>query len=86
MSRYTEEVFAIVQRVRPLLAGKPPQIQGAVLADLTATFIGGYGVVGNAEATDVLRDELLKMHVDTVKRLIPVNAPSVTFAPPEGNA
>ena len=59
------EAEAIVKTIMPLLAGKPPEIQGAVLADLLATFIAAHH--------PALRDEILKMHVDVVRNLIPHN-------------
>jgi hypothetical protein len=35
-------VEAIVAKIKPLLAGEPPEIQGGVIVDLLATFIAGH--------------------------------------------
>jgi len=66
------EIEAIVAAIRPLLAGKPPEIQGAALADLLATWLAGY-VAGDEGKTDDLRERLLQHHLRTVRRLLPVN-------------
>jgi hypothetical protein len=60
----THEVEALVNEIRPLLAGKGPAVQGAVLADLLAMFIAGHR---DAE----LRDEILQLHIEAVRHLIP---------------
>ena len=39
-------VRKLVQRIRPLLAGRAAQMQGAVLADLLAIWIAGHIVPG----------------------------------------
>jgi hypothetical protein len=68
------EVERIIEQIRPvlfpLLAGKPPEIQGAVLADLTAIWLAGHFPAITAQ----LRDLLLKHHIAAVRDLIPVNA------------
>lgn len=74
MKKDIAEVWEIVQKIRPLLAGRSAQIQGAVLADLVASWVGGHGVVGDDEETAHVRDELLKMHIAMVRALIPHNA------------
>lgn len=56
---------AIVDRIRPMLAGYHPAEQGAALADLLAIWLAGHP----AE----IREALLKMHVDKVRELVPVN-------------
>jgi hypothetical protein len=60
--------------VFPLLSGKPPEIQGAVLADLTAIWLAGHVCVGNPTATADLRETLLDHHIAAVRDLIAVNA------------
>jgi hypothetical protein len=54
------------ERIKPLLAGHPPAVQGAALADLLATLIGGH--LGPPE----LREALLNVHIESVRKLIPV--------------
>ncbi len=63
------DVEPIVERIRPLLAGHRPEIQGAVLADLLATWLAGH----MGEGADRVREELLRMHIEMVRKLIPVN-------------
>jgi len=58
-----------VARIEPLLAGIGSELQGAVLCDLTATWLAGH----QGEGADKLRKELLKLHVECVLALIPIN-------------
>ena len=58
--------------VAPALAGLPPNIQGAVLADLTATWLAGHRATTQA-ATRKLRREMLNLHIAAIWDLIPVN-------------
>lgn len=51
--------------IHPMLAGEGPDVQGACLADLVATWLAGH--------PPVAREELLQLHVDKVRELIPVN-------------
>jgi len=60
--------------VAPLLAGKEPQVQGAVLADLVARWIAGHFVPGSQWATHRVRERFLNLHIETVRKLVPVNA------------
>jgi hypothetical protein len=54
----------LVASIRPLLAGLPPEIVGAVLGELTATYIAGH-------APD-LRAETHQMLIDLTNDLVPV--------------
>lgn len=63
-----ERVKAIAETIHPLLAGHPPDIQGAVLCDLLAMWLAGHYQGGNA-----LTDALLAHHIATARRLVPVN-------------
>jgi hypothetical protein len=80
-----DEIRRLVELISALLAGQPSQIQGAVLADLTATWLGGHGVVGNDEATAAAHEDLLKLQFDLVRKLIPINTPAV-FIKSQGKA
>jgi hypothetical protein len=60
------ESDVLCERISPLLAGHAPEVQGAVLAELLALFLAGHQ--GPAE----LREEILRMHLDCVRALIPV--------------
>lgn len=70
----TQEVGATIARIAPLLKGKPPSVQGAVLADLLAMWLAGHGVEGNADETLKLRATLLAEHCRVVRELVEVNA------------
>jgi hypothetical protein len=74
LRRLTFEVSATVEKIRPLLAGHDPKIQGAVLTDLVAIFLAGhFARGGDPEQTRKLREALLTIHVETVWELIPAN-------------
>lgn len=67
------DVFNIVQAIRPLMVGKSPEVQGAVLADLLATWLAGHIVRGDPKATKRLREFMLKQHIVAVRALIDLN-------------
>lgn len=73
-ARPSDDVIPIVERARAVLAGHPAHIQGAVLADLLATWLGGHIIDGGPAETDALRDRLLAQHVGVVRQLVPINA------------
>jgi hypothetical protein len=58
--------------IRPLLRGQPPEVVGAVLANLTAMFIISH-VAENDYLTKKSRDQVLKIQIDTIKKLMPLN-------------
>jgi hypothetical protein len=58
-------VLAVVARIRPMLAGRHPGEQGAILADLLAIWLAGHPFE--------LREALLDNHVERVRDLIPPN-------------
>ena len=74
MSEKTSHIIAVAKRVKPLLAGENPEVQGAALADLLAIWLAGHQVEGDLEATRTLRAELLAEHCRLVRQLVPVNA------------
>jgi hypothetical protein len=63
----------IVECIRPLLSGQPAGVQGAVLADLLAIFLAGHRSDTPAH-TEQVREAALAFHIETVRKLIPVNA------------
>jgi hypothetical protein len=65
IDRRSVEVDRIVERVMPLLAGRAPEVQGGILGDLVAIFIAGHH--------PALREEMLSMHINLVRQLVPVN-------------
>jgi hypothetical protein len=72
-SEQANEVLALVGEIRPLLAGRSPEVQGGVLADLLAMYIAGYVQLGDPEATKRMRELVLEMHIVGVKALIDIN-------------
>jgi hypothetical protein len=58
-------VTEVVDRIRPILGGHHPAVQGAVVADLVAIWLAGH----QAD----LREVLLDNHIDTVRQLVPAN-------------
>ena len=74
----TEEDIATIKRLRAasaaILTGHPPAVQGAVLADLLATWLGGFISRDGPSRTHELREALLQDHLETVRALIPINA------------
>lgn len=60
-----EAVQRIVEQVRPLLAGRGPQVQGAVCADLLALWLAGH--------PEEVREQLLQLTVTTVRALIAIS-------------
>jgi hypothetical protein len=63
------EVERLARYIGPLLNGKGPMVQAAVLADLTATWLRGHRT-DDAEATQTLRAELLALHCIAVRKLV----------------
>ena len=73
MNSQTLLVYALVERIKPLLAGHAPEVQGAVLADLVAIWLAGHMIEGNAEATREMRAALLAIHSSMVRQLTEIN-------------
>jgi hypothetical protein len=77
------DVDSIVQSIRPLLAGHGPLLQGYVLGDLVAIWLAGHEALGDPVATEKLRADLLAMHCDLVRCLVPINAKEIGTTPYE---
>lgn len=71
---FTKVVRETIERISPLLKGKPPPVQGAVLADLLGMWLAGFGVKGDAIETINLRAKLLAEHCRAVRELTEENA------------
>jgi hypothetical protein len=67
-----DEIGRLVEAIRPILAGHPPALQGAALADLLAIWLAGH-FAGDDAANTAVREELLAVHIAMVRKLIPVN-------------
>jgi hypothetical protein len=76
-----EQVTLLVERIKPLLAGHEPEVQGAVLADLLGLWLAGHQAPGDVEATRILRAQLLAEHWLAVRALTSVNAMIIGTVP-----
>lgn len=64
-----DEAAGLTAAISQLLSWRSPDVQGMVLADLTATWLCGF-VGPDHEAA---RETVLELHITQVRRLIPVN-------------
>lgn len=62
------QALDLAKQICPILAGKPPEVQSAALADLLAIWVSGHFMGGPEVLDQVLRD-----HVELVRKLIPHN-------------
>jgi hypothetical protein len=67
-----DDVEALVDAVSPLFVGKPPEVQGAALADLLALWLAGH-VTPDPGTTRQVQEQVLEMHLKAVRLLIPIN-------------
>jgi hypothetical protein len=84
LSAMASEAEAIVNRIKPHLAGVETQIIGAVLGDLVAMFIAGHRAEdpgGKAADTKAIQELVLQMHIDLVRSLIPINMAAIDAQP-----
>jgi hypothetical protein len=68
-----DDVVALVDKLKPVLKGYPPPVQGAALADLLALWLAGHRDPRGFAETTQLRAALLEHHMEHVRQLIPVN-------------
>jgi hypothetical protein len=61
-----EEALAVADRIKPILAGLHPSLQGAALAELLSIWIAGH-VADTDKATCKLRKEMLDLHIAQVR-------------------
>jgi hypothetical protein len=64
------EVRRLEREISALLAGRPPQVQGATLATLLAKWLAGHIDFASDVGTRQAREELLCDHLDVVRQLI----------------
>jgi hypothetical protein len=74
----SNEALDIRGDIWPLLAGHTPDVQGAALCDLLATWLAGQIVFNkdgsiNRKETSKLRETLLQNHIKHMRLLIPIN-------------
>jgi hypothetical protein len=71
MDPRTQEVDDLCEEIRPLLAGREPEIIGAVLGDLVALWLVAHQ--GPADEIEAYREGLLQVFVEMVRGLMPIN-------------
>jgi hypothetical protein len=76
-----EQVAPIVESITPLLAGKPPELQAMVLAELLAIWLAGHFIPGDEDATRKLRAELVASHCKAVRQLTSIKAKIIGTPP-----
>jgi hypothetical protein len=81
MTETAREIARAVERIRRVLAGRPPEMQGAILADCLALWLAGHHVEGDADATRKMREELLADHCAAVRQLTSINAEAMGTTP-----
>jgi hypothetical protein len=72
-----EAIEVLSKRILPIvqhLAGQHPSVQGGALANLVATWLGGYDAAHDVVRTRDLRTKLLADFLMAVDRLVPICA------------
>ena len=69
-----DNVKMLTDRISPILHGHSPVIQGAVLAELLATWLAGHVVPGDRMQTILVRGRLFHEHMKVVRDLMKLNA------------
>jgi hypothetical protein len=60
----------LLDRLAPILEGQPAELQGAVIADMTALWLAGHRVQGDRAEGDRVREKLLQLHATHVRELV----------------
>jgi hypothetical protein len=74
-------IETLTDEIKPVLAGHPASVQGAVLADLLAIWLAGHVIPSDDVETAKFREDLLQSHLAIVRKLIPVNAELIGTTP-----
>lgn len=59
-----------VEKIKPILAGLGGPTQGLVLAELLSMWLAGHVSTDKAR-TEELHEEILELHIDTVRQMLP---------------
>lgn len=78
MSTKADTALLPAEQCCRVLAGHPPEVQGAVLADLLATWLAGHN-------PPELREDLLRLHLRTVRQML-AEHPVIVIGPAKGRA
>jgi len=62
-STMASKALRLSNEIKPMLAGKGPDIQGAVLADLVSIYFAGH--------PEFIREKVIRMWMETMRELIP---------------
>jgi hypothetical protein len=79
-----DKVQLLTDRISPILHGHDPEIQGAVLAELLATWLTGHVVPGDRMQTILLRGRLFHEHMKMVRDLTKLNAMRIALEDVQG--
>jgi hypothetical protein len=62
----------VSRQIEPLLAGLGPDVQGAILANLTAMWLAGHMSEDHDDhaRTVIIREKILSLHIEAVRSLI----------------
>lgn len=60
---------AAIAALSPILGGKPPEVQGMILAWVTAWWLAGHF---HPENTAEIRNTLLRLHTQGIRDMIPI--------------
>jgi hypothetical protein len=63
---------ALARQCYPIFKGQDPDVVAAALAELLAVLLAGHFVPGDPADTQAMRDGILALHIETVKKLVPV--------------
>lgn len=62
-----DKLDEMMEAVKPIFEGVQPNIQGAVLGNLVALWLGGHYIAGDAAI-----EYLLDMHIKQIRALVPI--------------
>jgi hypothetical protein len=68
----TLKAEALAKQCYPIFAGQDPNVVAAALAELLALLLAGHFVSNDPADTQAMRDGILALHIETVKKLVPV--------------
>lgn len=72
-----DAVRLAVEKIHPILAGKGREVQGAVIADLLASWLAGHQAVEEGIDIEVERERVLTAFLAFVRQLIPINEKAI---------
>lgn len=76
--RQPDAALLLTEQCCRVLQGHPPEVQGATLADLVATWLAGHN-------PPEVREEMLRLHLRTVRQMLAIH-PVIVIGPAKGRA